>query len=392
MLFFTSQPASDDQDDSDFDCENYLQCSPDDLFEPDDCVLTDVNLSDAREDNWCGFDSTRNFASSLASDGDSYPNSPLHEIETDFPCGDLNSLPGSVESVEVKVEPSGGNSPEIVTTGTFSSPKLFTGQSQNVSDIVKSESIPVVQVKQEPGIAASGIFIPRNSTSFHCSQSAQSILKQPTIVIRSTSSQQSGGGSRVLYPKLPAGATTVKLEPGTENGNFSSISPAKFLVSGHATTLHSASHMGKSSSRRMMESHLLSSNKGNSGDFHLTEEEKRTLVSEGYSVPTKLPLSKAEERSLKKIRRKIKNKISAQESRRKKKEYMDSLERKCENIQEEGRMWKSKCEELENQNKSLMEQLSKLQSQVSEFNCVLNANTSADTILSPPISLDIDVD
>ena len=58
----------------------------------------------------------------------------------------------------------------------------------------------------------------------------------------------------------------------------------------------------------------------------MTEEEKRTLLSEGYPVPTRLPLTKAEEKSLKKIRRKIKNKISAQESRRKKKEYMDTLE------------------------------------------------------------------
>ena len=64
--------------------------------------------------------------------------------------------------------------------------------------------------------------------------------------------------------------------------------------------------------------------------LRLTEEEKRMLVSEGYKVPDRLPLSKMEERSLKKIRRKIKNKLSAQESRRKKKEYMDSLEERFE--------------------------------------------------------------
>ncbi|CAG5927343.1 unnamed protein product [Menidia menidia] len=72
-----------------------------------------------------------------------------------------------------------------------------------------------------------------------------------------------------------------------------------------------------------------------SGPLMLTEEERRTLVAEGYPVPTKLPLTKAEEKALKKIRRKIKNKISAQESRRKKKEYMDALEKKVETCSNE---------------------------------------------------------
>ena len=50
------------------------KCSPDSLMEPDDCVLTDVNLSDAIEDNLKV--SRTNFSKSLASDEDSY----IHQL------------------------------------------------------------------------------------------------------------------------------------------------------------------------------------------------------------------------------------------------------------------------------------------------------------------------
>ncbi|RVE75497.1 hypothetical protein OJAV_G00017460 [Oryzias javanicus] len=102
-----------------------------------------------------------------------------------------------------------------------------------------------------------------------------------------------------------------------------------------------------------------------SGPLMLTEEEKRTLVAEGYPVPNKLPLTKSEEKALKRVRRKIKNKISAQESRRKKKEYVECLEKKVESYtSENGDLWR-KVENLETANRSLLQQLQKLQSLIS---------------------------
>ncbi|KTF90836.1 hypothetical protein cypCar_00001239, partial [Cyprinus carpio] len=103
---------------------------------------------------------------------------------------------------------------------------------------------------------------------------------------------------------------------------------------------------------------------GTSGPLMLTEEEKRTLIAEGYPVPNKLPLTKTEEKALKRVRRKIKNKISAQESRRKKKEYVECLEKKVENYtSENNELWK-KVETLENANRSLLQQLQRLQALV----------------------------
>ncbi|XP_010731828.2 cAMP responsive element binding protein 3-like 3 like [Larimichthys crocea] len=93
----------------------------------------------------------------------------------------------------------------------------------------------------------------------------------------------------------------------------------------------------------------------------LTEEEKRLLSKEGATIPTHMPLTKAEERTLKRVRRKIRNKQSAQESRKKKKVYVDGLENRVAICTAHNLELQKKVQMLQKQNISLIEQLRKLQ-------------------------------
>nr|XP_036874428.1 cyclic AMP-responsive element-binding protein 3-like protein 3 isoform X2 [Manis javanica] len=107
--------------------------------------------------------------------------------------------------------------------------------------------------------------------------------------------------------------------------------------------------------------HLLRPGTGHCQELVLTEDEKKLLAKEGITLPTQLPLTKYEERVLKKIRRKIRNKQSAQESRKKKKEYIDGLETRMSACSAQNQELQRKVLHLEKQNLSLLEQLKKLQ-------------------------------
>ncbi|XP_060712967.1 cAMP responsive element binding protein 3-like 3 like isoform X1 [Hemiscyllium ocellatum] len=98
----------------------------------------------------------------------------------------------------------------------------------------------------------------------------------------------------------------------------------------------------------------------------LTDEEKRLLAKDGLELPTHLPLTKSEERALKRIRRKIRNKQSAQESRKKKKNYIDGLESRVVACTVQNQELQRKVQHLESQNMSLIEQLRKLQALVKQ--------------------------
>ncbi|KAI6196770.1 BZIP domain-containing protein [Aphelenchoides besseyi] len=106
-------------------------------------------------------------------------------------------------------------------------------------------------------------------------------------------------------------------------------------------------------------------NTRHSGTLMLSAEEKRTLMQEGYELPTALPLSREQEEALKLVRRKIKNKLSAMESRRKKKEYVTQLEKKLHSFYSETVTLRQRLKSVEQANRDLLAQLKSFQSPTS---------------------------
>lgn len=96
-------------------------------------------------------------------------------------------------------------------------------------------------------------------------------------------------------------------------------------------------------------------------DVRLSEEERHLLTLEGIELPNDFLLTKEEERALKAVRRKIRNKLSAKVSRRRKQDYIEGLETRVKKCTIQNRQLQEKVGKLEKQNTSLITQLKQLQ-------------------------------
>jgi len=108
----------------------------------------------------------------------------------------------------------------------------------------------------------------------------------------------------------------------------------------------------------------------------LNEEEKRLCERENIKLPSHYPLSREEEKNLKRIRRKIRNKVSAQDSRKRKKEYVDAMEDRVRICSDENSELHKKMELLESQNKTLAGQVKRLHQIIVNGGMLKNTQTS----------------
>uniref|UniRef100_A0AAG5DLL1 BZIP domain-containing protein n=1 Tax=Anopheles atroparvus TaxID=41427 RepID=A0AAG5DLL1_ANOAO len=247
-----------------------------------------------------------------------------------------------------------------------SMPQQQSSQSAQQQKLVMSK----LNIKMEP--QSSGFGLPPTPPSSLPSDESEgnqspehhvSPMSPPTDIGSSAGSTGTNSTTSSRRTSLHASSSSLTASGGQSSSASTPSARQTASTASHSSAASSPSQTASnaSSSRQPIHTPLISSQpKGSTGTLILTEEEKRTLLAEGYPIPTRLPLTKAEEKSLKKIRRKIKNKISAQESRRKKKEYMDQLERRVEILVSENLDYRKRVESLEDSNQTLMTELSKL--------------------------------
>ena len=107
---------------------------------------------------------------------------------------------------------------------------------------------------------------------------------------------------------------------------------------------------------------------GRTADKKLSKDEMAALENEGLNVDDYLDTknwTKSQERIIKRIRRKIRNKKSAHESRRRKKEFVEGLQEEFQSVKDENASLRKRVVQLEGQNSQLKSHVAKLKAFIS---------------------------
>jgi len=343
--------------------------------------------------------------STFGSDGDSMPESPLSlddDMETEcYPCIPMHSASNQKRMnhstiTMIKTEPLSEDVNVVVDDQENSNDLKSAGSSSLSHSLSRQQNLQKQAANtRKRSVQNQNQQLQQTQQNTTTTTTAPSRVQQHTIRLSRPKHPQSLLKQKpvthtILVTTTPSGVLTTATSP------YTTASATSGSQQGSSTTkLVSSSDLRKQSTLADDLHASLISNQPTDGCgvLILTEEEKKTLISEGYPIPSKLPLTKAEEKSLKKIRRKIKNKISAQESRRKKKEFVDTLERKVDVAVQDLEDYKKKCELLQKQNTSLRSQLKSLRSILANNNSMSQSTTikpDPDCLLEHDNDLDLD--
>ena len=102
--------------------------------------------------------------------------------------------------------------------------------------------------------------------------------------------------------------------------------------------------------------------------LNLTEDEKSILKKEGVVLPDNVhTLTKTEERHIKQVKRRIKNKMSAAESRKRKKNYLDGLEDRVQQTTSLNCELQKRVSELEKRNLDLVTSVKRMRTFLTSY-------------------------
>jgi len=226
-------------------------------------------------------------------------------------------------------------------------------QQQNITTqknfVPITPAAPVIQTARV--VAATPVTLSSSPVTL---SSAPVTLSSAPVTLSSTPVTLTTGGSMDPLVSTSTGTTTIIL-PAI---GATTAAPIGMTFTSHRLAPRDPGPLAKR--RRVSASSTDSGMDDKYPRLEMNDEELKMAAKEGMSFPKYYPLTREEERNLKKIRRKIRNKISAQDSRKRKREYLDTMEDKVKICNDENEQLKEKIEALESQNKTLAAQLRRL--------------------------------